>query len=66
LLEASLNRQVGNQLLAAKRALYAQSGYTLTRAVAGEADDAWSPAALARRQAHMARRAAHVWRSDFE
>jgi hypothetical protein len=51
LLEASLNRQVGNQLLAAKRALYAQSGYTLTRAVAGEADDAWSPAALARRQA---------------
>jgi hypothetical protein len=66
LLEASLNRQVGNQLLAAKRALYAQSGYTLTRTIAGEADDTWTAASLARRQAQMARRAAHVWRSDFE
>lgn len=66
LLEASLNRQVGNQLLAAKRALYAQSGYAITRSIAADEDDTWTAAALARRQAQMARRAAHLWRSDFE
>ena len=66
LLEASLNRQVGNQLLAAKRALYAQSGYVITKSIAADEDDTWTAAALARRQAQMARRAAHIWRSDFE
>jgi hypothetical protein len=66
LLEASLNRQVGNQLLAAKRALYAQSGYVITQSIAADEDDTWTAAALVRRQAQMARRAAHIWRSDFE
>lgn len=65
LLEASANRRVGNADYEAKRAEYAASHYVLTQAVAGQAPDEWTLALLEQRQALLARRAVHLWRSDF-
>lgn len=61
-LEPSLNRQVGNELYLIKREAYQQSGYKLTQNILAEE---WTPNTLATRQKHLAKRATHIWRSDF-
>jgi hypothetical protein len=65
LLEPSLNRQVGNQLLAHKLPVYATSAYVLTQALATAGQEVWTPDTLNARQAKLAQRAAHVWKTDF-
>lgn len=65
LLEPSLNRQIGNTLLIEKAPTYARSSYALARNIARSELQEWTPAALAQRQAHLAERAVHLWRSDF-
>jgi hypothetical protein len=65
LLEPSLNRQCQNGNFDEKRALYLRSHYASAQAMGREDQADWSPAALGQRQERMARRAAHIWRSDF-
>ncbi|MHB0990217.1 MAG: DUF262 domain-containing protein [Burkholderiales bacterium] len=66
LLEGKLNRDIGNGLLIEKQPVYANSSYRLSAALAGDGLDEWTPAALHDRQQKLARRAAHIWRSDFD
>jgi uncharacterized protein with ParB-like and HNH nuclease domain len=61
-LEPHLNRQVGNELYPIKRDSYRQSVYRLTQNILAEE---WTPDNLATRQRHLAKRAVHIWRSDF-
>jgi hypothetical protein len=61
-LEPNLNRQIGNQPYVVKRETYATSGYQLTQGILAEE---WTPNALANRQKQLAKRAVHIWRSDF-
>ncbi|MCU0549070.1 MAG: DUF262 domain-containing HNH endonuclease family protein [Leptolyngbya sp. Prado105] len=61
-LEPHLNRQVGNEPYSAKKVVYQQSVYTLTQNVLAEE---WTSNTLATRQQQLARRAVHIWRSDF-
>ena len=65
LLEPAMNRQVGNQDFVAKYNAYSQSKYVLSNRVPEEAGDAWTPEKLDARQARLARRAVHIWRSDY-
>jgi hypothetical protein len=64
-LEPALNRRIGNGDFAAKRDVYRSSAYSLSRQLADRAGDSWTPAKLEARQADMARRAVHLWKSDF-
>jgi uncharacterized protein with ParB-like and HNH nuclease domain len=61
-LEPNLNRQIGNKLYQNKQEVYQQSVYKLTQNILAEE---WTPETLATRQRDLARRAAHIWRSDF-
>jgi hypothetical protein len=65
LLEASLNRQVANAEYPAKRDIYRSSGYALAKQIASDAPEEWTLALIDARQARMADRAVHLWRSDF-
>lgn len=65
LLEATLNRRVTNGPYPEKLAAYAESSYTLTREITQIAPEFWTPELLEERQRRLARRAVHVWRSDF-
>lgn len=65
LLEANLNREIGNGLIEAKRSRYSRSAYQMTRNLAEQTPDEWTPATLEARQQRLAARAAHIWRSDF-
>lgn len=65
LLEAGINRRIGNAEYGDKLAAYADSRYHLTRQLAEHAPDEWNPDTLTARQARMARRATHLWRCDF-
>ena len=65
LLERTLNRSVGSAAYPAKRAAYAESAYTLTRAIADLAPDEWTLALLEERQRRLAARAVRLWRADF-
>ena len=65
LLEASPNRDVGNDGYPAKRPRYAESQYSLSRAIADMAPEHWTSAQIESRQKGMARVAVHVWRTDF-
>jgi len=65
LLEASLNRQVGNLTWQGKVQVYGQSHYALTQSLAGHGYNDWTPTTLTTRQYSMATRAAHIWRADF-
>ncbi len=65
LLEASLNRDVGNATYAEKTNAYAGSRYALTGAIVEMAPEDWTPARLEARQRQLAIRAVHLWRSDF-
>lgn len=65
LLEANLNREIGNGTYAGKLLAYEKSTYALTNAVPRMAPDNWTPALLEERQRRLAKRVVHLWRSDF-
>ncbi len=65
LLEGPANRRISNAEFAQKLPVYIQSGYTLPRELAEQAPEVWTLDNLDARQTRMARRASHVWRSDF-
>jgi Protein of unknown function DUF262/Protein of unknown function (DUF1524) len=65
LLEAALNRSVGNGEYTDKLSAYAQSTYRITRDVVEIAPEQWTPELLEARQRRLAERAVHIWRSDF-
>lgn len=65
-LEPALNRRVGNSDFATKREAYRTSRYSLSSSLPDTAGTEWTPARLDARQAAMARRAVHLWRSDFD
>lgn len=65
LLENTLNRQVGNGFLAAKTTSYQQSKYQITRNIGEHFSSEWTPKSIDTRQSDLAKRAAHLWRSDF-
>jgi hypothetical protein len=66
LLEASLNRQVGNAPFAEKLRAYEGSRYSMAKSIAENSPEDWTPAALDMRQAKMANRAVHIWRASFD
>lgn len=63
LLEPRFNRQIGNSSYETKQRMYQQSVYQLTQNI--EAEE-WTPDTLANRQRQLAKRATHIWRSDFD
>ena len=65
LLEANLNREVGNASYSDKVHAYERSLYALTNAVKAMAPEDWTPALLEKRQRQLAGRVVHLWRSDF-
>ena len=65
LLEANLNRDVGNASYREKLDAYRRSRYALTKAVSEFAPQEWTPAIVDKRQRQLAARVVHLWRSDF-
>ena len=65
LLEANLNREVGNGDFSDKLQAYRQSRYALTGAIPEMAPEEWTLPILEERQRRLAIRAVHLWRSDF-
>lgn len=65
LLEAPINRELGNADYAKKVPAYAKSEYGLTRQIAQDAPEDWTPDQVNLRQKRLAKRAIHLWRSDF-
>ncbi|MBS2024070.1 MAG: DUF262 domain-containing protein [Deltaproteobacteria bacterium] len=63
LLEATANRQIGNQQYPQKVEAYAHSKYALTKALLADAPSDWSTAHIEQRQQRLAARAAHIWRT---
>ena len=65
LLEATMNRRLGNAVYSEKLAEYARSVYALTRRIPEMAPEQWTPELLDARQRQLADRAVHLWRADF-
>ena len=65
LIEAPVNKEVGNKAYPDKQAAYARSIYALTRRIAEMAPEEWTPEFVDARQKQLAARAVHVWRADF-
>lgn len=65
LLEAPINRKVGNAAFATKLAAYCDSHYKLTARLPSIAPDDWTPERVDARQRKMADRAVHLWRADY-
>lgn len=63
-LEATINRDVGNQGYEQKRAAYADSDFQITRGVAEHYDE-WNETKINARQSRLARAATSIWRIDF-
>ncbi|HIK12069.1 MAG TPA: DUF262 domain-containing protein [Oscillatoriaceae cyanobacterium M33_DOE_052] len=61
-LEPPVNRDIGNKSYPIKRERYPQSVYALTKGIMAEE---WTPDSIADRQRDLARRAVHIWKSDF-
>ncbi|MGB7414255.1 MAG: DUF262 domain-containing HNH endonuclease family protein [Thermosynechococcaceae cyanobacterium] len=61
-LEPPINRRIGNEAYSTKQEEYQKSVYTLTQSILAEE---WTPNAIASRQRELAKRAIHLWRSDF-
>lgn len=62
LLEDFLNREIGQKNYHTKRDKYQQSVYALTKKITAEE---WTPDAIVFRQKQLAKRAIHIWKSDF-
>ena len=65
LLEATMNRRLGNAVYSEKLTEYARSVYALTRRIPEIAPEQWTPELLDARQRQLADRAVHLWRADF-
>lgn len=65
LLEAHLNRELGNAAFAEKSEAYNRSTYLLARRIRAIAPEEWTPELLEARQRELAERAVHIWRADF-
>ncbi len=65
LLEAGINRELGNAAYSTKRDAYAGSSYELTKAIANQAPEEWTIPYINERQKALAQRAVHLWRSPF-
>ena len=65
LLESSHNRDIGNSAYGEKINAYAKSRYALSSQIPELAPEQWTPELLDGRQARLASRATHLWRSDF-
>ena len=65
LLEAGLNREVGNASYAGKIGAYRKSRYALARAIPETAPEEWTLPILESRHRRLAEGAVHLWRSDF-
>jgi hypothetical protein len=65
LLDSASNRRVANRSYAEKLSAYGPSSYALTRNIAEMAPEHWTFDLLQMRQYKLARRAVHLWRSDF-
>ncbi|MCC5899351.1 MAG: DUF262 domain-containing protein [Phormidium sp. BM_Day4_Bin.17] len=63
-LEASLNRQIGNESYGVKRYIYGQSKFGITQAIA-EQYDQWNERKIESRQRQLANIATGIWRIDF-
>jgi hypothetical protein len=63
LLSKGANKDLGNQPYAAKRVVYAQSTFGITKKIAEDYAD-WTPDRLAARQNWMANQATAIWRID--
>jgi uncharacterized protein with ParB-like and HNH nuclease domain len=61
-LEPSINREIANQSYAVKCSNYPRSKFILAKNI--DFDD-WTPATLINRQRHLAKRATHIWQSNF-
>ncbi len=64
LLSASANQDLGNAPYQEKKAVYAQSEFTITQGISRRYDD-WTPAAIASRQTWMASQAVSIWNIPF-
>ena len=64
LLTATDNRAAGNAGYRAKRRIYGNSEFAITRKLAKDYDT-WTPDKIRSRQAWMARQATTIWRNDF-
>ncbi|MGK7902377.1 MAG: DUF262 domain-containing protein [Hormoscilla sp.] len=62
LLEETFNRDIGDKSYQVKREKYQQSAYTLTQNINALE---WTADSLYNRQKDLAKRAAHIWKSDF-
>ena len=65
LLESSANRDIGNSVYEHKRIAYENSRYEITKTIPELAPEQWTPELLDERQRKLAKRAVHLWRSDF-
>lgn len=65
LLEASFNRDLGDQDYSKKPDSYLKSAYKMTHKITEVSPDKWSEDEIGRRASWMADQAAHIWRSDF-
>ncbi|NEX20853.1 DUF262 domain-containing protein [Thiorhodococcus mannitoliphagus] len=63
-LETNRNRDLGNRDYAAKRLIYQDSGFHITKAIA-EHYDRWDEQKIESRQQQLANIAAGIWRIDF-
>ncbi|MGC9198934.1 MAG: DUF262 domain-containing protein [Acidobacteriaceae bacterium] len=61
LLQSAANREIGTEEYPAKRAIYQQSGFAMTRKLA-ESHAQWTPEQIAARQSWMADQATSIWR----
>ena len=63
-LEATPNRDIGNLGYVSKQAIYAASGFQMTRKIIEHYPD-WTETAIDSRQQQMAKVASQIWRIDF-
>ncbi|MGE0332960.1 MAG: DUF262 domain-containing protein [Ramlibacter sp.] len=66
LLESSINREVENREYSQKVREYKRSKYSLTTGLVAQFPDVWTSATVDARQRELAKRAPHIWRSDFQ